>query len=158
MRGFYPGVMPRFPTLLAALLLTLPLGACTPIFQSLTRDLTLHPSPTVPAPKASADTLSGTYLGEGRVLFVTTRYRLVLNVNAGANRADGVLTNLDNARAYALTGRYLPVTSDSGSLEAEVFEGSRKAGNLVARLGAGELRGTLTTLAFAYDLTLKRQP
>ena len=158
MRGFYPGVMPRLLAPFAALMLTLPLGACTPIFQSLTRDLTLHPSPTVPAPQASADILSGTYLGAGRVLFVTTRYRLVLNVNAGANRADGVLTNLDNARAYALTGRYLPVTQDSGSLEAEVFEGGRKAGSVVARLGSGELRGTLTTLAFAYDLTLKRQP
>lgn len=151
--------MPRLLAPFAALLLTLPLGACTPIFQSLTRDLTLHPNPTVPAPQASADVLSGTYLGAGRVLFVTTiRYRLVLNVNAGANRADGVLTNLDNARAYALTGKYLPVTQDSGSLEAEVFEGSRKAGSVVARLGSGELRGTLTTLAFAYDLTLKRQP
>ena len=150
--------MPRLLAPFAALVLTLPLGACTPIFQSLTRDLTLHPSPTVPAPKASADILSGTYLGDGRVLFVTTRYRLVLNVNAGANRADGVLTNLDNARAYALTGKYLPVTQDSGSLEAEIFEGSRKAGSVVARLSAGELRGTLTTLAFAYDLTFKRQP
>ncbi len=158
MRGFYPDVMPRLIAPFAALLLTLPLGACTPIFQSLTRDLTLHPSPTVPAPQASADILSGTYLGDGRVLFVTTRYRLVLNFNAGANRADGVLTNLDNARAYALTGKYLPVTADSGSLEAEIFEGSRKAGNVVARLSVGELRGTLTTLAFAYDLTLKRQP
>lgn len=158
MRGFYPGVMLRFIAPFAALLLTLPLGACTPVFQSLTRDLTLYPNPTVPAPQASADALSGTYLGDGRVLFVTTRYRLVLNVNAGANRADGVLTNLDNARAYALTGKYLPVTPESGSLEAEIFEGSRKAGSVVARLNAGELRGTLTTLAFAYDLTLKRQP
>ena len=150
--------MPRLIAPFAALLLTLPLGACTPIFQSLTRDLTLHRNPPVPAPQTSTDTLSGTYLGVGRVLFVTTRYRLVLNINAGANRADGVLTNTDNARAYALTGRYLPVTPESGSLEAEIFEGSRKAGSVVARLGAGELRGTLTTLAFAYDLTFKRQP
>ena len=112
----------------------------------------------MPAPQASADALSGTYLGDGRVLFVTTRYRPVLNVNAGANRADGILTNLDKTHAYALTGKYLPVTPESGSLDAEIFEGSRKAGSVVARLNAGELRGTLTTLAFAYDLTLKRQP
>ena len=110
------------------------------------------------AHRGGSDTLSGSYLGDGRVLFVNTRYRLVLNVNARANRADGVLTNLGNDRAYALTGRFVPVAEDSGSLDAEIFEGSRKAGTLVARLSAGELRGTLTTFALAYDLTLKRQP
>lgn len=152
--------MPRFlprlclPLLLSSLMFT----SCTPIFQSLTRNLTLHPHPTVPAPVVPTDTLSGTYVGDGKVLLLTTRYRLVLNVNPRANRADGVLTNLGNARAYALTGKYVPVGNDSGSLEGEIFEGSRKAGTLVARLSGGELRGTLTTVALAYDLTLKREP
>ncbi|MGI8746880.1 MAG: hypothetical protein ACR2J4_00820 [Deinococcus sp.] len=136
----------------------LALTSCAPILSGLASRLTLHPNPTAPAPAMSRDTLSGTYLGTGKAVFLTTRYRLVLNVNAGANRADGVLTNLNNARAYALTAKFVPVTADAGSLEAQLFEGSRKAGTLTARLNAGELRGTLATPALAYDLTLKRQP
>lgn len=142
----------------ALLLSVLPLTGCSPILNSLTSNLALNRHPTAPAVQGAADALSGTYLGGGRVLFVTTPFRLVLNVNPRANRADGVLTNLGNSRAYALTGKYVPVTADGGSLEAEIFEGSRKAGTLVARVSAGELRGTLATLALSYDLTLKRQP
>ena len=149
--------MPRLaPCLL--LLSALPLSSCAPIFNSLTADLTLHPNPTAPAVSAASDTLSGTYLGNGQLGFLNTRYRLVLNVNARANRADGVLTNLGNDKAYALTAKYVPVTADGGSLDAEIFEGGRKAGTLTARVSAGELRGTLATPAFAYDLSLHRQP
>jgi hypothetical protein len=149
--------MPRLaPCLL--LLAALPLSSCAPIFNSLTAGLTLHPNPTAPAVVAAADTLSGTYLGTGKLGFLNTRYRLVLNVNARANRADGVLTNLSNDKAYALTAKYVPVTTDGGSLDAEIFEGGRKAGTLTARVSGGELRGTLATPAFAYDLSLQRQP
>jgi hypothetical protein len=169
MSSSYPGrKMPprplrvaRVPAVLipAALLLSvLPLTACSPIFSGLTSNLALNRNPTAPAVQASADTLSGTYLGSGNILFVKSRFRLVLNVNPRANRADGVLTNLGNSRAYALTGKFVPVTADGGSLEAEIFEGSRKAGTLVARVSGGELRGTLATLALSYEMNLKRQP
>ena len=151
------GTMPRLISCLVLLVASV-LSSCAPIFNSLTADLTLHPHPTAPAVQTPTDTVSGTYLGTGRVLLIDTRYRLVLNVNARANRADGVLTNLGNDKAYALTAKYVPVTADGGSLDAEIFEGGRKAGTLTARVSGGELRGTLATPAFAYDLSLQKQP
>ena len=149
--------MPRLIPCLVLLVASV-LSSCAPIFNSLTRSLTLHPNPTAPAVSAASDSLSGTYLGNGKLAFLNTRYRLVLNVNARANRADGVLTNLENDKAYALTAKYVPVTADGGSLDAEIFEGGRKAGTLTARVSGGELRGTLATPAFAYDLSLQKQP
>jgi hypothetical protein len=157
-----PPLVPRRPLLLACLslaalpLTTLPLSGCASVLTGLTNNLRLNGNPTAPA-LATADTLSGTYLGAGRLLLLNTRFRLVLNVNARANRADGVLTNLGNDKAYALTGKFVPVTADGGSLEAEIFEGSRKAGTLTARVTGGTLRGTLATLALSYDLTLAKQ-
>jgi hypothetical protein len=159
MRPSYPGcTMPPRQLRAALLLCAFSLTACSPILNGLTSNLALNRNPTAPAVQSAADTLSGTYLGGGKVLFVTTQFRLVLNVNPRANRADGVLTNLGNSRAYALTGKFVPVTADGGSLEAEIFEGSRKAGTLVARVSGGELRGTLATLALSYEMNLKRQP
>ncbi|GGJ61168.1 hypothetical protein GCM10008939_01130 [Deinococcus aquiradiocola] len=157
-----PTVRPARPAVPRALLpliltATLPLSGCTPILNGLTGNLTLHPNPTAPAVQG-ADRVSGTYTGTGRYGLLNNRYRLVLNVNVAANRADGVLTNTGNARSYAVTGRFVPVTDDGGSVDAELFEGGRKAGTLVARVRNGELRGTLATLAFAYDVTLTRQP
>ena len=89
MSGSYAvGTMPRLARsllLLAALpLVGLPLSSCAPIFNSLTAGLTLHPHPTAPAVQTPSDTVSGTYLGTGRLLLIDTRYRLVLNVNTRA--------------------------------------------------------------------------
>ncbi|WP_425147216.1 hypothetical protein [Deinococcus sp.] len=145
----------RLPLLGACLLLAL--TSCSAIFNGLTNDLTLHPNPKISAVPGAADLLSGTYTGDGTVLFVKTGYRLVLNVNAAANRADGVLTNLGSGKSYALVGKYLPVTTAAGSLDAELWEGAHKSGTLTARLFDGQLSGTLATPLFAYTLALARQ-
>ena len=129
----------KLPVLAACLLLAL--TSCSAIFNGLTNDLTLHPNPKISAIVGAADTISGTYTGDGTVLFVKNGYRLVLNVNAQSNHADGLLTNLGNGKSYALTGKYLPVTAASGSLDAELWEGAHKAGTLTARLADAQLTG-----------------
>ncbi|GGQ98205.1 hypothetical protein [Deinococcus ruber] len=145
----------KLPVLAASLMLVF--TSCSALFNGLTNDLTLHPNPRISAPMSVSDTISGTYTGDGTVLFVKTGYRLVLNVNVQSNRADGVLTNLGNGKSYALTGKYLPVSATSGSLDAELWEGAHKSGTLTARIAERQLTGTLATPLFAYTMALSRQ-
>ena len=104
---------------------------------------------------------NGTYEGIGVGPTGRVPYRLVLAVQPRGQQVSGVLTNLENRKAYALSGTYKSV-SDTLSLDAALFEnGNQHRGNLRGDLQAGEFSGQLRTVLFgkellSYNLQLKR--
>ena len=79
-------------------------------------------------------------------------YRLTLTLQEQAGRVSGVLTNLENRKAYALSGSF-EQKGNTLTLDTSLFEqGNQHRGNLRGEVREGEFSGQLRTVLFGKEL------
>lgn len=95
---------------------------------------------------------NGTYEGIGVGPSGRVPYRLVLAVQPRGQGVSGVLTNLENRKAYALSGSF-EQKGDTLTLDTSLFEqGNQHRGNLRGEVREGEFSGQLRTVLFGKEL------